>query len=70
MNKLLLAAGTSVSISVGAIPAAQALPTLQKSAIIDTQNVHQATFWRWRRWDDDWRWRRRHPSVAVGIADK
>jgi hypothetical protein len=39
---------------------AQALPTLQKSAVIDTQNVHQATFWRWRHWDDDWRWRRRH----------
>lgn len=60
MNKLLLTAGAAVFISVGAMASAQALPTVSKSATIDTQNVHQATFWRWRYWDDDWRWRHRY----------
>lgn len=60
MNRLLFAAGTAAIISISSMTTAQALPSVHKSATIDTQNVHQATFWRWRHWDDDWRWRRRH----------
>lgn len=59
-NKILLAAGTAAIISIGALVPAQALPTVNRTVVIDPQNVHQATFWRWRYWNDGWRWRHRH----------
>ena len=62
MKRLILIAATAVAVSAGAFGSAQALPALNTSPAASAGAlVQQATFWRWRGWDNDRRYyHRRH----------
>jgi hypothetical protein len=61
MTRLMLIAGIALAITGSTFVSANALPSVGKTTGADAgSKVQQATFYRWRDWDDGYRWRRRH----------